>query len=453
MSKKALALEDVYRTLSPEPLDAGSEFHIDLDELRGQSLVGLFALKLSRVRGGGRPFQALLTSHPGAGKSTELARLQDRVKDQFAVIRFSVLNELDPQNFKAFDVLILSVLKLVEATREQVGEQISTSTLEKFMDWFARERTQVKRSFDVEGKLEAGAGLKGSEFWAKLLGLFANLKGEMKYATHRDAIVERERFSRLSELIALANGIIQSCSNALYDKSKRRWLLIGEDFEKEGINPDRSYEFFINYNHVLRELDCHWIFTLPVSLAYSAEAQHLPCVPQHLHDIPVFMADQKTPHQEGREALRQILAARMDLKLIEDGLVEELITACGGNLRDLFMMINQATDEAILANEKVVTAVQVRREISRMCDTYERRLGQTLHDRNKVSYAEKSARLVDLYHNLPEARVPDPVLSSLLYARLVQEFRNGHIWSGVHPLAIQVLDRHGALSPTDEQGP
>ena len=62
------------------------------------------------------------------------------------------------------------------------------------------------------------------------------------------------------------------------------------------------------------------------------------------------------------------------------------------------------------------------RAINDLRTEYERRLGESPYDPAKVTYVEKAEKLVAIYNQHPDAKIPDPVLYSLLNARAVQEF-------------------------------
>ena len=103
----ATTLDDVYKTVSPEPLMTPPEIEAfyrgRLNEVRGGDQVGNMALGLE-VPGERASTKAFLMGHPGVGKSTELTRLVERMSSRFRAIRFQVTRELDPGSFKPFDV-------------------------------------------------------------------------------------------------------------------------------------------------------------------------------------------------------------------------------------------------------------------------------------------------------------------------------------------------------------
>ena len=451
--EKAATLDTVYTTLVNEPLMSSAElaaFYVsDLNQIRGSDRVELLSLRLNRSFEK-TPFKCLLMSHPGAGKSTEMTRLAERVENRFETIRISVLDELDPQRYQPFDILILITMKIAEATKERTGLTPPEKAQQQFLEWFAKETKQFRETTDIAGKAEAGAGLKGDSLWGALLGLFANLRGEIKYTTHRERKREDYRLSRLSQLIELANEVLAGCNRLLRETKGREWLLIGEDFEKEGVNPKTTESFFIDYRNVIQELNCHYIFTIPIALGYSSKAEFLPVKPVQMTDIPVFDRH-RNPYDPGRQALANVLKARMDEALFDDGQMERLVIASGGNLRDLFTMVTNAADDALIRGFQSIGKREVDRAISDMRVTYERRLGQNPFDTEPVTYDQKKERLKAIYMSEPKADVPDPVLYALLRARAVQEF-NGEQWFGLHPLVVDIMIEHGVIPANPDHG-
>jgi hypothetical protein len=468
--KRAETLNDFYLRLGPEPLLTPEEFQAfyreELVGLRGADRVGLMALGLGRAFGGDC-YKALLMGHSGVGKSTELTRLVTKVADKYRAIRFSVADELDPVSFQPFDVLLLMISEIAQRTAKPVeeggaGEPPSDELLRQVWDWFAAEEQVTKRAAEITSEVAAGAGVAADSWWAKALGLFASLKGEMKYASVRETKTVNYRLSRLSVLIAAANKLLGQCNRLLRRKAQREWLFIGEDFDKAGVSPRQVEDLFVNYSNVLREVDAHLIFVIPIALGYSTRAGQLPVPSNQVINLPdtmVFKADH-TPHQECLSALRSVLEARVNPACFAPGQMELLIVASGGNLRDLFSLASAAADYAILRSEtRQIQAEDAEKAITELRTDYERRLGQSLFDvemvagrvSEPIAYDKKAERLMRIYRRAPDANIPDPVLYSLLRARAVQE-GNGQRRFGVHPLVVDILARQGKL-PQPKKGP
>ncbi len=458
MLQRATTLEEAYRTLSPDPLMTAEElaafYSPELNDVRGDDRVARLTFRLERVGGGF--CKAFLMGHPGVGKSTELSRLVRRVAEKYSVIRFSVTSALDPISFRPFDVLLFMMAEVAERTARPIaeggaGQPPSSARLRELREWFATEKVSVARERRTEGAVSAGTGLKDDGLWASVLGLFASLKGEVKYVADRKREVVEYRLSRLSTLIDLANRLLDDCNQRLRAATGKEWLLIGEDFDKPGVTPERVEELFLTYANVVKDLRAHLVFTIPIALGYSTQAHRLPApsFTTTILDTPVFDVEH-AKHRGGRSALRSLFAARVDPGLFTAGVVERLVVASGGNLRDLLLLAREAVEEALLADREKVGKRQAVAVVDRLRLDYTRRLGESPYDTEPIPYREKAERLVRIYGSQPDAEIPDAVLYSLFQSRAVQEF-NSEGWIGVHPLVVDILKSQQRL-PADAAG-
>ena len=445
-------LDEVYKTFSLMPLIEPDEFHAfyrgQVNEVRGGDKVGLMARKFHQSFDGSF-YKAFLMGHAGVGKSTEMTRLSLDVADKFRVVRFSAQTDLDAAGFKPFDVLFIIMIKLAEEMAKPVeqgvtGLELPPELVREVHSWFDTEKRTVTRNADAN--IGANAGLKPSPVsWAALLGLFAELKGEIKYMLDRKQEITEYRFNTIASLIKLLNRVLDESNLLLLKHCGREWLVIGEDFDKPGIAPPQAESLFLNYSNIFNELRAHLVFNVPIALVYSEKAAQLSFRPICIPDTPVFHPDH-TPHVEGREALRVILEARIKLELFEDGQLTRVIVASGGNLRDLFELVAAAADNAALrpgTNGKI-SEVDATGAINEKRTEYIRRLGTSPFDAQPLTYEQKAERMVNIYHQAPGSDDANAILHSLLRARAVQEF-NGKRWFGVHPLVVDYLKAQGKL--------
>ena len=452
-------LDHLYLTLRPEPLIEPEEFRLfyrpQVNAVRGEDTVGRLATKL-RQAFGAVPLKTFVMGHPGVGKSTEISRLLTQVDSQFVGVRLSIATELNPASFKVFDVLLL-MLAGVAAEAERLGAAPLTGIhlTNLFVDiqqWFGIEQVKETGTRTIGAGVEVGAGVKEGSPWAALLGLFASAKAEMKYASERKTEFVEYRLRKVSDLVGICNKLLEACSDALKERRKKEWLLVIEDLDKTGISPAQLQELFIQYGNVFQNLHVSMIFTIPVWLAYSPEANRLPFDRYMIHDTPVF--DRKHgAHEQGREAVEEVLKARVSQTLFADQQMTRLVVASGGNLRDLFALVLDG-GEGALAKDPIAAAVGTQEAgaaINKMRREYRMKLGQSPYDAEQIPYSDKLARLLAVYHDKPDHGIPDKVLYSLLRARAVQEF-NGEGWFGVHPLVVDILKEQGHLKPQDPGG-
>jgi hypothetical protein len=461
--RRATHLAAIPDAVDPRPLVSlpnFREFYCDrLNQVRGSLFLTAMESELRRSDAS-RPFKALLKSHEGAGKSTELTRVLLALQDRYEPVRFSVQTELDPNAFLATDVLLLMLLKVAERADElcrsadSSRRRMAPALLRDVMEWYAV--TELGRKVEWTAVLggEAAAGPAADSWLAKLLGIAANVRGELRYAAARSQETKEYRLRRVSGLLAAANRLLDECRHILADLCGKQWLFVGEDFDKKGIPHNPILDFYVRYGGLLRDLDAHWVFTVPIALANSELADQLP-VPKNriitIHDVMVFRRD-RMPCQEGRAALAALLDRRVDPALFAPGQQERLVVASGGNVRDLFFLTNTASLEAQRLRHAQIGRTAVDAAIRHGREVYEKQLGEALFDAaailggppTRIGYEQKVSRLISIYRGDPSARVPDPVLYSLFRSRAVLEF-NGDYWLGVHPLVVDVLAKHGHM--------
>jgi GTPase SAR1 family protein len=445
----ATKLDDVYKTMSPEPLMTKEQieaFYRDqLNQIRGDDKVKRISLGLRRSFGG-IPYKVFLMGHAGVGKSTELTKLCLNIEDQYQSLRFSVTKELNPVCFQPFDVLLLLIIEIIEKTEKITEKKPDNALLQKVYDWFSKETIVKTQNSQISGTGKAGAGSEGGSIWAKVLGLFAEVRGEIKYASGREIKEIEYQLQRLSPLIELTNNVLDECNNLLWNSLNKEWIVIGEDFDKPGIPEKQVTDFFITYANVLKELRTNIIFTIPINLACSDRAASLPFQCYTIPDTPVYTSDHKA-HNTGRKAIKEVLKARIKPSLFEKDQMERFIIASSGNLRDLFTLVSESADNALLKGSKKISEEDATKAINTLRNDFERRLGESPFDYETVEYPAKEKLLLDIYNQKPDVNFPQSTLNSLLRSKAVQEFNGSKRWCGVHPLVVDILASIDKIKP------
>lgn len=444
-------LQEMLTTFAPRPLETDGElaaFHVEeINVARHEDLVSRLTPQMEAKWGSDR-FKRFVYGRPGVGKSTEISRLIRRVGTKYATVRFSAQTELSRTTFQPADVVLLMMIRVAERTYEETQKTPSEPMLERVWRWFASELSVQTTEFKGSLEASAGAGVKEDSLWNKVLNVFGSVKGELRYGNENKMAVTAYRQVRLSEPVALANDFIQECETLLWTAKEREWLFVGEDFDKSGLSRDSVEALFVRDSSLFSDLDTHFLFSIPTDLVRSQQGASVPsfggheCVP----DIPVFTkGPDSRPHATGRPALRAVVAHRAEAALFEGDVVERLIVASGGVLRDLFSLMVQATTQALAelerdpARMRRITVADAQYAINRLRDEYRSRLGESPYNPYKVSYDEQRDALLAIYRNLPEAGIRDEALLSLLAAGAVLQLLNGEERYAVHPLIVDVL--------------
>lgn len=454
---KAERIEDIYRAFDAAPLmrhvDLNNFYVPELNETRGSDKIQILAKGLRRQHRG-RSYKAFVMGHAGVGISTELSRLQEKVTDQFRTLRISANTDLDPVNFKPFDIILRIALGLAELTADPLtqggaGSPLPDALTRELLDWFAVEKNTVHTNYDVAVEAKAGVGPSPTSLWQKLLGLNASLQLEAKRSSGRSRELIEYREKNVGQLVELANKVLDDCNQRLRTATGHEWLVIGDDFDKPGIPEDSISNVFLTYGNILTDLHVHLILDLPIGLGHSSRSNQLPAFfdgPHNFPDTPVYQPDH-TEHPAGRAALRQVIGHRMDPNLFDAGQQERVVVASGGNLRELFSLIVTASTNAEIridnearphAEPRLISARDVDAAINELRKEYRDHLGATAYDVAKTDLDTKLAKLSQIYLGSPKAKARDDALYSLLHARAVQEF-NGQGWFGVHPLVVDFL--------------
>ena len=121
-------------------------------------------------------------------------------------------NRTDPLNFNPLDVVLLMVVEIIEKTYDVTKKQPKDETLLKLKDWYSQKEVTRKESEEAKVNIEAGAGVKDNSIWNQILGLFASVKGELRFASSRDKKVVEYRIKRLNKLVEITNTLLGECN-------------------------------------------------------------------------------------------------------------------------------------------------------------------------------------------------------------------------------------------------
>jgi hypothetical protein len=130
---------------------------------------------------------------------------------------------------------------------------------------------------------------------------------------------------------------------------------------------------FLRNSDLLREVDCHLVFTIQSSLLYKpVEDAVEQCFTKFtLPMLPVFVRRSRELNSEVVEKIREAVYRRVPKELFaEDEGVNELIKASGGGWRDLLRLLQEAllsADKRIGPAEVKAAVQQVARRIDVFC--------------------------------------------------------------------------------------
>ncbi|MGH3928050.1 MAG: hypothetical protein ACRDTT_35165, partial [Pseudonocardiaceae bacterium] len=201
----------------------------------------------------------LLTGHRGAGKTTELNRVKQRLESGAAGRRFFVsmlyaedwvdLADVQPED------LVFQVVRQLVSDLNDAGLKFAET---KFRDFFE--------------KFRQGVSIKGVELGADPLKVSLTLK---------DLPTARREFrellqGQLQTIYDLVNTeILQEASSWLASRGYERMLIIVDQLDRipqkllNGHRVTNHESLFLDHAGTLRALSCPVLYTVPIELAYS----------------------------------------------------------------------------------------------------------------------------------------------------------------------------------------
>ncbi|MDJ0620987.1 MAG: AAA family ATPase [Calothrix sp. MO_192.B10] len=304
-----LNLERFYQACNPSrPLIMGNaadrRYYIDFASVRGGKMIEALQRTISRISPE-TPTCQLFTGHIGCGKSTELLRLQAELEQkQFHVVYFESTHVLEMVDVDVTDVFL--------AIAGQVSESLEAMQIRLHPGYFKNLFTEIKDFLQTPMDLDVGAEL--SVGIAKIT------------AKTKESVQLRRRFRDYLEprtenlLKSINQELLARAKTELKARGKKGLVVIVDNLDRVGIRTlpsGRSLPdyLFIDRGEQLRKLNCHVVYTIPLSLTFSndsAELQHrlgggvapkvLPMIPVRLRSGAVY--------DQGLELMRQMLLAR-----------------------------------------------------------------------------------------------------------------------------------------------
>jgi len=387
----------------------------------------------------------LYTGHRGSGKSTELYRLKSYLEENgFLVIYLNSDEDLDLQNVQHTDILLACTRRIIE---ELESSSIRPNAL---LTWL-RERGEELKNFglsevDIEGLSLEQQVFPGSK-------IVANIKTS---ANNREKIRKQVEENIVTFNEAL-NEFIEEAQQKL-PNGKSRLVVIVDNLDRIPIkrNPDGSNNLdvlFIDRSVQLKSLNCHLIYTVPISLLYSHSAANLQNDYGNTEVLPMIMVQDKEGrvHQQGIDKIKELIQERIDyvvnrfvekkyslsidnqrtsLLSLEDifdqtTTLERLCLVTGGQLRAVMILMGESIN---LIDQLPITRKAVERAIAISRNTYNNTVDGK--DWDKLAEIAKSKKVIN-----------DEQYRQLLLDRCVLEYRevdSQKIWHDVHPLIKEI---------------
>ena len=419
-------LTNLYNAFDPfYPLPAGDPQYVDCREVRGD---GDIIEDLGRkIKLSQRMTCQLYAGHRGAGKSTELLRLEEYLKNQGCFVVYFAADEEDinPEDTEYTDILLACTRHLLELLRNANSKPLR--------DWMRDRWEDVKDLALTEVSFET-LSLESQ------IAQFAKLTANVRTVPSLRQKIRDKINPHTTTLIDALNEFIRDAKKNLPDKSSQLAVIADNldrivPFSQDGKRSNLD-EIFLDRTEQLKALDCHVIYTIPISMVYSNRATELINNyndPQVLPMIMVQNPDGST-NEAGLAKIKELIEKRVKQvnpnQSLETGLfdsgetLERLCLMSGGHVRNLLLMMQ----EAITRTEDLpITAKAAQRAITQARDVY-RRTPEEDEWQILAKVSQTQRILNDEQHR------------NLLFSRCILEYRyydeEGEMqpWYDVHPL-------------------
>lgn len=344
-------------------------YYIDFASVRGGKIIDALKRTITRLSPN-KPTCQLFTGHIGCGKSTELSRLKTELQSEgFHVVYFESTKDLDETDVDITDIM-LAIARRVGESLEQVNVNLQPQGFQSFLNgvW---EFLQTPVLVTAETEL-MGAKIKGSTDGQLEFSLPAGI-GKITAKT-KDSPKLRSKLRQYLEpqtnriLQFINEEIIKVATEQLKQRGQKGLVVIVDNLDRIDNRPTSSGRslpeyLFIERGEQLRKLNCHLVYTLPLSLIFSNDCEALKnrlgggVDPKVLPMIPVQLRD-GTEYLEGMQLLQQMVLARAfpDIPAQERlGLItkvfdspetlERLCSVSGGHVRNLLGMLFRCLQE------------------------------------------------------------------------------------------------------------
>ncbi len=316
-------------------------------------------IKYSKI---GKSF--LFLGHRGCGKSTELVRLRKMLLDDGQIpFVIDTQIDLDPQNLKYTDLLVL-ILEQLLVIAEEKKIKIDNKTLtniNSFWDEVEIEKKAICSGVtSIDGESKLGISIPN------LITLFARVKSELKIGFDSRETIRTHVKNKISQFVGYIEEIATLIGN-------NKLVLIFENLDK--VDLGIIGDIFKKYSGTLTGFSFHTIYTFPISLYYNNEFTHI-LSSYELKLLPMIKVTDidGREYSDGVNKLQDIVFKRANKDLFENGAISTAINISGGSIRTLFRVLTSASLKALVGNSSVVRKSDVEKAIVEIMSEYGKRL-------------------------------------------------------------------------------
>jgi len=337
----------------------------------------------------------------GWGKSTELLRLKADLEKKGCLVVYFAADEddIDPEDVQYTDILLACTRHLLK--------ELSFADPKPLFGWIGslgddlKDLAQTEISF-TDLKIEAPIQL-----FAKLTATIRAIPTERKKIRDKVNPHTIALLTALNEFIADAKRKLPAGKTHLVAIADNLDRIVPIPQEHGRTNHD---EIFVDRAQQLQGLDCHVIYTIPISMVYSSRATDLRDIYGDLRVLPMIMV--QTPDGQtnaaGVDKIIEIIRRRIqpfepkavlesEIFSSAEGL-QKLCLFSGGHVRNLMLLVRSAinyVDALPIADEAIQRAItQARKTFRRTVEHDEWVLLAKVADSKQIDNADEYRKLL-----------------------------------------------------------
>jgi hypothetical protein len=425
----------VYQLFKPdEPLSTPEDirdFYVQRTDSPVESLISVLEMEDD-------PAKFLLSGHKGSGKTTELRRVEHKLINSYAVIWIDTATALERYNIGYAEVVVL------------IGQEICRQAIKP--GWWSRKDDRLLKDLEDSLKTVIYQDKRDSSESLSLPEVLTKMGIVLKQGLTREITKSLNIRPILSDIISRVNAIIKAAEK----DRKQKLLVIVDGLDRH--DQVTALEMFAS--PLLTELECHIIYTIPISLRYSPSfrqpMEQFQCL--DLKNLAVFECDRNlcptvNPNRLGRDLLIRVIQKRLQRLSSQHGYksqdiftpdaLELLCEKSGGVMRDLIRLSRTACQVAVKKKLKSVDLVAAEIAVK------EERQAYTISDYHfpELAAVHKTGALTTKTHNLPN-KGEFVICEELLQNKFVLGYYdpNKNPWFDVNPILIEDLRRWEAAA-------
>jgi len=436
--EKAKELKEVYKALIQKPLTINDleDFYIDANKARGEKTRSKLALLLKNNMDLNQ--HILFVGYRGCGKSTELNHLEKDIQDDFLVVNFSIFDELDPNNFNYIELVIVTMEKLFSFV-EKHNITLEPVLIDMVSDFF--KITEIEEISETHKNAEANIGVEGGYNIPFISKLLVKLTASIKRSNTVKKTIKDTIEPKFSNLLMLCNSLITEIRTNLSTLGKKDILIIIEDLDKANISQSES--LFFEYANQITALKANVIFTFPVALKHNSRFKTIENYFSNTYELPMIKIAEKNSDiaQEGVDTMKKIVEARMNLSLFKnENILQNLIRYSGGCIRDLFDMISDASENAMVEDRKQICSEDEKSAYNKIKKNYNNTIADYVVDNEVKIPASEFYKVLNNLNENKKKTINNSLVELLLLQNLTILGYNGEGWFDVHPIVKDILE-------------